>query len=728
MKELQRMKNWQKSAKRRLFIDEERAKMGWKDWLIIAAVTLIYAVVAFTNLGSLDIPKTYYAMENSGEDITVELRQPETVESIRYYTSFGNGTFSFSYSLDGEGFTPVFLEKETGDYDEQGRPIKTLEPLKVDHDAIGMYEWQFKFPQSFYARYITIHVEKAGTRMLELGFCNDGVPVGIESVTKSGFEEQPGNPVRNMFDEQQYIPKQTYYMTEMYFDEVYHARTAYEEINHISPYEITHPPLGKTFLSMGIQVFGMDPFGWRLMGTFFGVMMLPLMYIFAKRLFKRPLFAFIPTFLFAVDFMHFSQTRIATIDSYSLFFVLLAYYFMYKYTETNYNREPLKRSLIPLALCGIAFGLGAATKWLCIYAGLGLAVILFIQIYKRWREFDYAALVLSNKEQSEAMDEPKRVYFADIMHGFTRKTIATLLWCVLFFIIVPAVIYLTAYLPYMGQAVNTFGYLQRGVYFGFFAVIAILLTIMKILDIRGLSKKEAPAKGADKIRRISNRKIVITIISCILIIAAIGAFIGYSGFVLYTDNGPQDIKASFDRIWGNQNYMFNYHWNLKTDKPHPFQSKWWSWPLDIRPVFLFQGEGYPPDQMSSLSTMGNPAVWWGALASVIALVVIRLHKGKFGKRTMFLGIAAASQYVPWLIISRETFIYHYFETVPFLILLTAVLAKYMIERTKHGEKWVISYLAVCLLLFIMFYPVTTGIVIPRDYASVIRWLPSWPFY
>jgi dolichyl-phosphate-mannose--protein O-mannosyl transferase len=250
------------------------------------------------------------------------------------------------------------------------------------------------------------------------------------------------------------------------------------------------------------------------------------------------------------------------------------------------------------------------------------------------------------------------------------------------------------------------------------AVIATLFAL-KIKDMRhtaeGASLEEQSAV---------KKRVLFMIIACVLVIAAVCAFIWYESFVLYTSDKPYDFKA----ILGNQDYMFNYHSKLKTDKPHPFQSRWYSWPLDIRPVFLFQGEGYPDDYMSSLSTMGNPAVWWGAFGAVIALVVIRLRKGKLGKRTFFLGIAAASEFVPWIIISRETFIYHYFETLPFLILLAAVLAKYLIERTKHGKKAVFIYMGVCLLLFILFYPVTTGIVIPRSYANVIRWLPSWPFY
>ena len=46
----------------------------------------------------------------------------------------------------------------------------------------------------------------------------------------------------------------------------------------------------------------MNPFGWRCMGTLFGVLMLPLMCLLAKRMFHQPLFALIPTAL-SLDFI-----------------------------------------------------------------------------------------------------------------------------------------------------------------------------------------------------------------------------------------------------------------------------------------------------------------------------------------------------------------------------------------------------------------------------------------
>jgi len=630
--------DWQKHARRRLFDKHDTTHMTRLDWLVMMLVTLVYAVIAFTNLGASQIPETHYNMD--GDEIVVEFEQPEDISSIRYFTSLGTGTFSLFYSEDDEGYSPAMTQ--VTQTDDDGNSTTTMEPLEVEHATTDMYEWQF-YDTSFTAKYVSIHVDEPGLRMLELGFCDaEGKPVPVHSVKNTNPDAERGNAPSFMFDEQQFVPQRTYYMTEMYFDEVYHARTAYENINHIKPYEITHPPLGKVILGIGIRLFGMNPFGWRCMGTLFGVLMLPLMYYFGKRLFKKTLYAFIPTALFALDFMHYTQTRIATIDSYSVFFIMLMYFFMYLYSETNFNRQPLKKSLLPLALCGVAFGLGAATKWLCIYAGAGLAVLLFMQLFKRYREYIYARETLDD-ENEEGMDPKRRAFLESVRKGFVKNTFITLLWCVSFFIVVPLIIYLLSYIPYM------------------------------------------LVQGGDA----------------------------------YT----------FADVLRNQEYMLNYHSNLNPDSPHPFSSSWYLWPLDIRPVFFFQGKGYNDGTMSSMSTMGNPAIWWGALGSVIALIVIRIRKGRLGRRTLFLSIAALSEYLPWVLISRETYIYHYFATLPFLILLMAVLAKYLIERTRHGKKAVFIYLGVCLVLFVMFYPVTTGTVVSRTYSDIfLRWLPSWPFY
>ena len=74
-----------------------------------------------------------------------------------------------------------------------------------------------------------------------------------------------------LFDEQSEVPDTISQLNSMYFDEIYHARTAYEFLHGLPTYENTHPPLGKIFIALGVAIFGMNPFGWRIMGTLFGI-------------------------------------------------------------------------------------------------------------------------------------------------------------------------------------------------------------------------------------------------------------------------------------------------------------------------------------------------------------------------------------------------------------------------------------------------------------------------
>ena len=72
----------------------------------------------------------------------------------------------------------------------------------------------------------------------------------------------------------------------------------------------------------------MNPFGWRIMGALFGVALVPLMYLFGLKLFRHRFYAFCAAFLMLVEFMRFAQTRVAVIDVYGVFFIMVLYYFM----------------------------------------------------------------------------------------------------------------------------------------------------------------------------------------------------------------------------------------------------------------------------------------------------------------------------------------------------------------------------------------------------------------
>ena len=125
-----------------------------------------------------------------------------------------------------------------------------------------------------------------------------------------------------LFDEQDAVPDAISQLNSMYFDEIYHGRTGYEQLHRMPVYETTHPPLGKDFIMLGIALFGMTGFGWRFSGTLFGVLLVPLAWCFVRRLTRRPGAAATAGVLLALDFMRFSQSRLATIDIYGTFFIL----------------------------------------------------------------------------------------------------------------------------------------------------------------------------------------------------------------------------------------------------------------------------------------------------------------------------------------------------------------------------------------------------------------------
>lgn len=581
-----------------------------KDLYIMLAITLIYGIFSLFNLGATNVPDSYWRPMQAEEGAIVELEDATEISYIYYYPGVGKGKMEIDLSLD-----HVLYDKQFQATVEEG----------------NMYTWQtLQTPGQ--AKYIRIISHDAGLMINELAIYdaqgNRVTPKSVTAITESGSSD-----VSALFDEQDLVVENPSYFTEMYFDEIYHARTAFEHLHGMAPYENSHPPLGKIFIMLGIAVFGMNPFGWRIVGALFGIGMLPLLYVFAKRIFKSTKYATIACLLFALDGMHFVQTRIATIDVYGVFFIIAMCYFMYRYYHMNFYEDSLKKTFVPLGLSGVMFGLGCASKWIGFYAGAGLAVAFFVTLYKRYREYQHAKLRLEHA-QGEELALCQRV-----VESFWKNTLKTLLFCIVFFILVPVAIYLLSYLPYF----------------------------------------------------------------------------------LCTEK-PYDLQG----VWGVQEFMFSYHSNLTAT--HPYQSSWYSWPVIGRPIWYYQGTGLEEGMMSSIACFGNPIIWWGGLIAVFWAAYMLLKKDEKIERSSlcYLFICLGAAYLPWVLITRATFIYHYFASVPFIILLLTALMK----RHFEGKKWlIILFFVIAVVMFCMFYPVWSGLVISRDWAlQFLQWFPSWWFF
>ena len=543
------------------------------DCILLAVLVFVYGCAAFINLGNREAPESFYHFSPGGS-VTLDLGEVKEVSHICFYTGLNTGSYDLWGSTDGQDYEMY----ET-----------------IEQNYAQLFDWNESSRETPHtARYIWLGTAND----LYLGevvvLDTQGNPLPVTAVNGQGIE---------LTDEFDKLPEDFTYRSGTYFDEIYHARTAYEHLVGMWPYEISHPPLGKILMGLGISLFGMNPFGWRFMGTLAGVLMLPFFYWLGKRMMKSTMGAFTATTLFAFDFMHFVQTRIATIDSYAVLFIVMMYYFMYRFVS--------ERNLKCLALSGISFGLGAASKWTCIYAGAGLGVIWLIHWIVRLRR-----------------------------EGAWRELLKNIGFCLVWFVAVPVMIYYASYYPY-------------------------------------------------------------------------GESQGMSGLGMYFN--PQYAKI----VWDNQVSMFTYHAGVNAT--HPYSSKWYQWIFNIRPIlyYLHYGSG----TRGAIAAFLSPLVCWGGLLAMVAMGYLALFRRDDKATFILLGYLA--QLLPWVFVSRIVFNYHYFACTVFLCLALGYVAA-VLDKAGY-RKHVIAVNAVGVVLFVLFYPALSGVLVPTGYCDqIMKWLSSWP--
>lgn len=613
-----------------------------RDRIYVIVLTVVYGFIALFRLGTLKFPTSYWAA-NKGDSIRIEFGRSVDLSDIWQNSGISHSNYKI---VTDNGEEIAFSNEKRSDYGHMFRWVSVNKAETAKSKATTG---------------VTVTVLGGDT-----GRRNDPDLVLLELA----FFDREGNLVActaegagaAVVDEQNTVPKYSSYMNGMYFDELYHGRTALEHINNQTVYEWTHPPLGKLFIALGILVFGMKPFGWRVMGVLFGIAMVPIMYCFGKKLLKRSELALFSTFLFTFDFMHFTQTRIATIDVYGVFFILLMTYFMYDFISMDIGDE-VSKMLKSLALSGLFFGLGCASKWIDIYTGAALALLFFVK------------LILMGVK-SYKLNKLNKYKDANLVKKYWRTAGLICSWCVIFFVVIPVIIYCASYFRYY-------------------------------------TAQWKPAKQ-EQIYAVNPE-----------------AYASASDVKLsFGDAVDTYIKG----VVGNQKDMFNYHSQLKSD--HSASSPWWMWLFDLRPTwFYIGGYGNPHGWVGTISTFGNPATWTACtIATAVLIFVLIFKRKKFPLEAWFLFVCMASSFLPWVLVPRSTYAYHFFATVPYITLAAGYLIGYLedVDAFKRAEKgqapggitkvkyiWMI----VAGLLFILFYPVISGLEVPSGYIAFLQWVP-----
>ena len=155
------------------------------------------------------------------------------------------------------------------------------------------------------------------------------------------------------------------------FDEVYYAKDATSLIAHgVELSEdgmaefVVHPPLGKWLIGIGIKLFGNNEFGWRVIAAVVGSASVLLIYLIVQRLFNSLFLSNIAAALFALDGLHLVMSRVALLDIFLMFLILLSFYLILRDN---------------LWLSGVIIGLASATKWSAVFV-IPLLILLTVNL------------------------------------------------------------------------------------------------------------------------------------------------------------------------------------------------------------------------------------------------------------------------------------------------------------------------------------------------------------
>ena len=543
-----------------------------KDMLYMFLFTILFFVLALFRLGSHSIPQTEQelsAREDGAKEVVLYFEEGQQLSDLLLFTGYraaGEVTVSVAAGTD-------------------------WQIVQSGEELDSVFAWN-EIPVSYRTSCLGLVFSDASVNLMEL-VCLDEDGEPVIPVNAMQYPE--------LFDEQELYGEGITYQDQTIFDEIYHGRTAYEFLHGLPIYENTHPPLGKTLISVGIAVFGMNPFGWRFMCVVFGSLMMPFIYLFGLRLTGKTRYACLAAILLGTDFMHFTLSRIATIDIIVAFFILGMFYFMYTFVSSEKRRY--------LLLAGLFTGLGCATKWTGIYALFGLFVVFLVWMIGKIREI--------------GVKKETRRYWTWLC-----------LQCIGCFILLPFAIYTLSYIPFVR---------------------------------------------------------------------------------VYPD------QNLLQHVLSNGELMLSYH--KATIFDHPYASPWYSWLFDWKPL-LDSREYLAGDKVSVIATFGNPVLYFAGLFAY-GKELWRTFRHK-EKSAAVLVLYYTVMLLPWVFIRRTVFIYQYYVcSVVLVLLLCHSISK---KESRHEKTAYWGLLAASVLLFVLFYPVISGLVVPAAYIrQVIPWLPNWRF-
>ncbi|HRU35991.1 MAG TPA: phospholipid carrier-dependent glycosyltransferase [Candidatus Paceibacterota bacterium] len=189
--------------------------------------------------------------------------------------------------------------------------------------------------------------------------------------------------------------------------------------------------------------------------------------------------------------------------------------------------------------------------------------------------------------------------------------------------------------------------------------------------------------------------------------------------------GKYETPNLFERIVNLNVTMFAA--NASITKSHPYESKWYTWPIMWRSIFDWE-KRLDNGQVERIYLLGNPLIWWMGLLSVVFVFITLFSEFRSKKKTIYfesllvLAIGYLFNLLPYIFISRPAFLYHYFPSFIFMSLMMGFVLWFFL---KEKPIVLIVIFIIIATSFVYFAPISYGLPMSEERFNDRMWLASW---
>lgn len=391
------------------------------DWIALLLITILGAGLIFFRIGEWDFPTRGLTIQQESATFEVDLGTPREIAKAGFFG--GEIAPEIRFLKQEEGRWQALWSRRDGllyyytrqDYRKTFKNAeRSFPPVTADKLRLIVYG------------------ENATVNEIVL-FDTQSLKITPEKVRSLASDERVVAAQHPFFDEPEKANLIGSFRTKTYWDEVFYARSAYDLVNRQEPYERTHPPFGKTLISLGVFAFDMTPFGWRFAS---GVCMasLPLIIFFgARNLTRRRTGAYLAALLMIFEGLLYTVGRMANIDGFLLLFTTLMFLSLFFWYSADHGLFT-RRNITWFLAGGFFAGLAVSTKWSAVFFGFSVFVLVFgWKVLQGW---------IALKEEKNTQNG---AFFSFFTNNFIPRLVA---WCACF-LLLPSVIYYLSHAPYI---------------------------------------------------------------------------------------------------------------------------------------------------------------------------------------------------------------------------------------------------------------------------------------